>query len=80
MFKNGIFHLCHDHDIPILPVTIKFDKDIGLEREDIFQIRDVFDTNVSVYIHSVDSKQESMEELRDKTFNKIISPFQSKEN
>ena len=74
-FKNGIFYLCHENNIPILPLTLKFDKDIGLEREDTFNIYDVFDTNVEVYIHNVESDSKSMEELKNKTFNKIISPF-----
>ena len=75
-FKNGIFYLCHENNIPILPLTLKFDKDIGLEREDTFNIYDVFDTNVEVYIHNVESDSKSMEELKNKTFNKIISPFE----
>lgn len=77
-FKNGIFHLCYDNNIPILPVTIKFNKDIGLERGDPFDIYGIFDMNPDVVFHPTITKSESMEELRDKTFNAIVSPFKNK--
>ena len=75
-FKNGIFHLCHDNNIPILPVTIKFKENIGLEREDTFSLYGVLDINPDVIFHPTIIKSETMEKLRDKTFNAIISPFQ----
>ena len=77
-FKNGIFYLCYENKIPILPITLKFDKDIGLEREDTFNINDVFNTTVEVFIHDIELNCKTMEELKDKTFNKIISPFKVK--
>ena len=46
-FKNGIFHLCHDNNIPILPVTIK-SENIGLEREDTFSLYGILDINPDV--------------------------------
>jgi 1-acyl-sn-glycerol-3-phosphate acyltransferase len=30
-FKKGLFYLCKDNNIPILPCTIKYSKDIGLD-------------------------------------------------
>jgi 1-acyl-sn-glycerol-3-phosphate acyltransferase len=76
-FKKGIFHLCHDNHIPILPLTLVFDKDIGLEKQDSFNIFNIFDVNATLHVHDIIQESDNMESLRKKVFNIIKSPFEN---
>lgn len=50
-FKSGSFRLCADNNIWILPMTIKYNKNIGVSRNDPININDWFNVNVLVTIH-----------------------------
>ena len=74
-FKKGIFYLCSQYQIPILPVTIKYNKDIGLNKEDKFNPFILFDLEVDIYIHPI-IKGNDMETLKTKVYDKIISKLE----
>jgi 1-acyl-sn-glycerol-3-phosphate acyltransferase len=78
-FKKGIFHLYQDNHIPILPLTLMFDRNIGLEKEENFNIFDIYDVNVTIYVLETITESEIMEYLKQDVFDKIIGPFQIRE-
>lgn len=78
-FKKGIFHLCQDNHIPILPLTLMFDRNIGLGKEENFNIFDIYDVNATIYVHETITESENMESLKQDVFDKIIGPFQIRE-
>lgn len=49
--KSGSFRLCADNNIYILPVTIKFNKNIGIDTTDPVILSDWFNLEADVYIH-----------------------------
>lgn len=49
--KSGSFRLCADNNIYILPVTIKFNKNIGIDTADPVILSDWFNLEADVYIH-----------------------------
>jgi 1-acyl-sn-glycerol-3-phosphate acyltransferase len=52
-FKNGIFQLAVENKINILPITLKFNKDIGSEKGEPIKILNIFDNVVDIHIHEV---------------------------
>jgi 1-acyl-sn-glycerol-3-phosphate acyltransferase len=81
-FKTGIFRLAVEHQIDILPITIKYDKDIGTVIGKPLEHNKLFDTMADVYIHDIiDSKTSEYYKtndfmgLKNKTFDIISSPF-----
>jgi 1-acyl-sn-glycerol-3-phosphate acyltransferase len=58
-FKHGIFQLAVKQKMNILPITIKYEKDIGTERGEPLDFRKVFDNVVDIYIHEyIDSRED----------------------
>jgi hypothetical protein len=51
--KNGIFQLAAEQGLNILPVQLKFEKDIGTERGEGLKPMNLFNNVVDVYIHDV---------------------------
>lgn len=51
--KNGIFQLAAEQGLNILPVRLKFEKDIGTERGEGLKPLNFFNNVVDVYIHDV---------------------------
>jgi 1-acyl-sn-glycerol-3-phosphate acyltransferase len=81
-FKNGIFQLAVENNINILPITLKFDKDIGSEKGEPIKILNIFDNVVDIYIHEViDSttyecyKNNDFITLKNKVLNIIVEPM-----
>jgi 1-acyl-sn-glycerol-3-phosphate acyltransferase len=81
-FKTGIFRFAIENKIDILPITIKYDKDIGNEKGDPFDHYKIFDTNANVYIHDIIEsntseyyKTNDFMGLKKKTFDIICGPF-----
>jgi 1-acyl-sn-glycerol-3-phosphate acyltransferase len=81
-FKTGIFRFAIENKIDILPITIKYDKDIGNEKGDPFNHYKLFDTNANVYIHDIIEsntseyyKTNDFIGLKNKTYDIICSPF-----
>lgn len=52
-FKHGIFQLAIEKKMNILPITLKYDKDIGSERDEPLDFLKLFDNNVDIYIHDL---------------------------
>jgi 1-acyl-sn-glycerol-3-phosphate acyltransferase len=50
-FKHGIFQLAVENKLNILPITLKFQKDIGSEKGESIKILNIFDNEVDIYIH-----------------------------
>jgi 1-acyl-sn-glycerol-3-phosphate acyltransferase len=81
-FKNGIFQLAVENKINILPITLKFEKDIGSEKGEPIKILNIFDNVVDIYIHEViDSTSDEFYQkndfigLKQKTFDIIKAPM-----
>ena len=80
-FKQGIFQLATENKIKILPITLKFDKDIGTEKGEPIKILNIFDNEVDVYIHDIiDETDECYKAndpvaLKNKVFNIISAPM-----
>ena len=81
-FKHGIFQLAIDNKLDILPITIKFNKDIGIEKEDPLNFKLLFDNMADVYIHDIITseteecyKNNDYIGLKDKTLKIICSPY-----
>ena len=82
-FKNGIFQLAVENKLRILPITIKYEKDIGTERGEPINFLNMFDNVADLYIHDlVDEHDECYKNndfiaLKQKTFNIISAPFKT---
>jgi 1-acyl-sn-glycerol-3-phosphate acyltransferase len=76
-FRHGIFELAIEKNLTILPVTIKYEKDIGEEREDPVVFWKWFDNEVDIYIHEPISACQEMQcvELKEKVKTIICGPF-----
>ena len=72
-FKNGLFKLAEEKHIDILPVTLKYEKDIGLNKEDIFNVNNLFNQKCRVYIHPIVSYKK--ENLKDYVHNIILKKY-----
>ena len=81
-FKHGIFQLAIDNNFDILPITIKFNKDIGVEKDEALNFKGLFDNKADVYIHDILTseteecyKNKDYIGLKDKTLKIICSPY-----
>ena len=73
-FKPGSFKLCSENNIWILPITLKFDKNIGVNRNDPVDINKWFNVTATIYIHKP-IFHKNWEILKDNVFNKIKEPI-----
>jgi 1-acyl-sn-glycerol-3-phosphate acyltransferase len=80
-FKKGSFEVAVENKLRILPITIKYAKDIGKEKGEPLELLNIFDNDVDIYIHDlIDEtdecyKQENPEGLKDKVFDIIRAPL-----
>ena len=81
-FKHGIFQLAIDNNLDILPITLKFNKDIGIEKEDPLNFKVLFDNKADIYIHDILTseteecyKNKDYIGLKNKTLKLICSPY-----
>jgi 1-acyl-sn-glycerol-3-phosphate acyltransferase len=84
-FKKGTFELAVENKLRILPITIKYAKDIGKEKGDPIELLNIllniFDNVVDIYIHDlIDENDEcythkNPEGLKDKVFDIIRAPM-----
>jgi len=72
-FKNGIFHLALANKSKILPITLKYAKNIGWVAGESLDMIKWLDNDVDVYIHDVINSEEesSFLSLKEKTFDAI---------
>jgi len=80
-FKQGIFHLAYDNKLPVLPITLKYKKDIGAEAGDPLVFATYFDTEVDIYLHDiVDSAGEAdAQTLKEHVFKAVCDSAQKVE-
>lgn len=73
-FKPGSFRMSVDNDISILPITLEFDKKIGLDTKDPVKLEKWFDLKTTIHIHEP-IYDNNWKVLMDKVFNKIREPL-----
>jgi 1-acyl-sn-glycerol-3-phosphate acyltransferase len=75
-FKSGIFKLAVEKKINILPITIKYKKDIGSIIGEPLRFLNWFDNDVDIYIHDIitteDECYKDYTELKEKVFTTIV--------
>ena len=65
-FRHGIFKLAIEQKMNILPITLKYNKDIGSERGDPVNFFNVFDNQLDIYIHDlIDSEVDDCYKIND---------------
>ncbi len=80
-FKNGIFELAVENKLRILPITIKYEKDIGSEKNEAFKNSNFFNNVADVYIHDLIEETDECYKtndslaLKQKVFDTISEPF-----
>ena len=78
-FKIGIFQTAIENNLEILPVTLKYNKNIGLERNDPVILFNWFDVNLDIYLHNkidnmtYENVQNDPIKLKDTILQKIIN-------
>ena len=79
-FKSGLFRTAFENNIPIIPITLKYKKPVGLNREDKINPLKWFNNEVTITIHKIQNinKESSWEELKEKCFNLIKAPMLDK--
>ena len=73
-FKSGSFRLCAENSIEILPISLEFDKKIGIDTTDPIKLENWFDLKTTIHIHEP-IYDKNWEILMDKVFNKIREPL-----
>jgi 1-acyl-sn-glycerol-3-phosphate acyltransferase len=73
-FKPGSFKICASNKIKILPITLKYKENIGINRKDPVNINNWFNVNANIYIHPL-IYDDDWDVLRTKVFNTISKPF-----
>jgi 1-acyl-sn-glycerol-3-phosphate acyltransferase len=73
-FKPGSFKICSDNKIKILPITIEYNKRVGRNNNDIFDIFKWYNTNATLTIHEP-VYHEDPEILRQLTYDTIVNPI-----
>jgi 1-acyl-sn-glycerol-3-phosphate acyltransferase len=73
-FKPGSFRLCAENKIEILPITIEFDKKIGLDTKDPVKLEKWFNLATIIHFHEP-VYNENWETLMNTVFDKIREPL-----
>jgi 1-acyl-sn-glycerol-3-phosphate acyltransferase len=73
-FKPGSFRLCTENDIWILPISLKFNKIVGVNRKDPVCLNDWHNVIATVIIHEP-IFDKNWKILKDKVFNIIRTPL-----
>lgn len=78
-FKPGSFKLCAENKIEILPLTLEFNKNIGIDTKDPVKLEKWFNLTSIIHIHKP-IYDENWEILMDKVYNVIREPLIKKLN
>jgi 1-acyl-sn-glycerol-3-phosphate acyltransferase len=78
-FKSGSFRLCAENNIWILPISLTFNKKIGVNRTDPVDIKKWFDVDANIYIHKPIFNKD-WEKLKNDVFNEIKKPMTYKKS
>ncbi len=76
-FKPGSFEICKDNNISILPLTIKYNKNIGVNENENTNLSNWFNAEATIYIHDIITPDSCINtnDMMQKTLNIIRSPF-----
>jgi 1-acyl-sn-glycerol-3-phosphate acyltransferase len=78
-FKPGSFEICKENSISILPLTIKYNKNIGLNEneKDKVDFKKWFNVEATIYVHDIITPDSCINanDMMQKTFNIIRSPL-----
>ena len=50
-FKKGIFYLAYENKIPIIPLSLKYNRDIGINPGDKINLSNWVDIEANIYVH-----------------------------
>jgi 1-acyl-sn-glycerol-3-phosphate acyltransferase len=75
-FKPGSFKICAENQISILPVTIRYNKRIGMNISDGFNVKSIFNSNATIEIHKP-IYDLNYEILQNKVYETIVNPLKS---
>lgn len=73
-FRKGIFELCAIEKIKVIPVTIKYNKDIGLDYGYPLKFSEWYNVSADVYIHD-EIYDPNVDTFMEKVFDKISEPY-----
>lgn len=73
-FKNGLFKLAEEKHIDILPVTIKYKNDIGLNKDDKFNLKNIINQDCYIHVHPIVSYK--TKNLKDYVYNIISKKYE----
>ena len=73
-FKSGLFRTASEHNIPIIPITLKYKIPIGIDSQDSINPLVWFCNEVDMYIHPI-QKNEDWEILKEDCFNLVKKPY-----
>lgn len=76
-FKPGSFELCKNNNISILPLTIKYNKNIGVNQNQNANFLNWFNFESTIYIHDIITPQSCIDstEMMNKTLEVIRYPL-----
>ncbi len=73
-FKSGLFRTASDNNIPIIPITLKYKRSVGLDSHENSNPLDWFNNEVEMYIHPVQQNKD-WEKLKNNCFNLVKQPM-----
>ena len=73
-FKPGSFKLCAENNISILPITIKYDKKIGVNRTDPIDINKWYNVIATAIVHPMIANTDP-DQLQEQVFQTIRKPL-----
>lgn len=71
-FKNGLFRLCADNNMRILPITLRYDRNLGSNRTDKFNYNNIMNANCDLHIHPI-QQDNNWIKLKQKVFGYVTS-------
>lgn len=73
-FKNGLFKFSAENNIPIVPITIKYKRQIGIKKGDPFKLNQILDNEATIYLHNI-LVSKDWEFLKKKSYDLITKPL-----
>ncbi len=76
-FRPGSFEICKQNSISILPITIKYNKNLGVNPDEEAKFIDWFNTEATIYIHDIIKPDDCIDsnDMMQKTLNVIREPL-----
>jgi 1-acyl-sn-glycerol-3-phosphate acyltransferase len=76
-FKPGSFEICKENSISILPISIKYNKKLGINSDENVNFLDWFNTEATLYIHDIINPDDykTVDDIMQKTLDIIRKPL-----